>query len=187
MKKIEKFTSIAMPIDMDNIDTDMIIPAKFLTTINKQGLGENLFSELCKQDKNFCLNNHKYSNSQIIIAKNNFGCGSSREHAVWALQQAEFSVIICESFSDIFYNNAAKNGLLLIKMSKNIIAKLLKDAKNNKLFITIDLENQQITAAINNNYNTYNFEYDAFRKQCLINGQDDMDYLLQATKEVIYE
>ena len=174
MQVFKKLTSNAIPLWLSDIDTDMIIPAEFLTQTSKSGYGESLFCRLKESDKNFIFNNSSYSNSQILIAGDNFGCGSSREHAVWALTQAGIRVIIAPSFSDIFSNNAAKNGLLLIELDKGDAESLCMQSENPSFQITIDLENQLITTL----NKQYNFEYDPFRKTCLIKGLDDMTYLI---------
>ncbi|APC90764.1 MULTISPECIES: 3-isopropylmalate dehydratase small subunit [Francisella] len=175
MQAFKKLTSNAIPLWLSDIDTDMIIPAEFLTQTTKDGYGKNLFYRLKEKDKNFIFNNPDYSSSQILIAGDNFGCGSSREHAVWALTQAGIKVIIAPSFSDIFFNNAAKNGLLLISLDKNIIKNLCDLAEDPKFSMTVDLQEQTVTA----DGNTYCFNYDPFRKNCLIRGLDDMTYLIE--------
>ncbi|ASG67083.1 3-isopropylmalate dehydratase small subunit [Francisella halioticida] len=175
MQAFKKLTSSAIPLWLSDIDTDMILPANFLTQITKDGYGKSLFHNLKEKDSNFIFNNPKYSNSQILIAGNNFGCGSSREHAVWALTQAGIRVIIAQSFSDIFFNNAAKNGLLLISLNKDIVKDLCDKAEDPEFGITVDLENQTVSDDGNN----YSFDYDHFRKDCLIKGLDDMTYLIE--------
>ena len=148
MRAFKKLTSSAIPLWLSDIDTDMIIPANFLTQTTKDGYGKSLFHNLKEKDSNFVFNNPDYSNSEILIAGDNFGCGSSREHAVWALTQAGIKVIIAPSFSDIFFNNAAKK-------------------YNHKFNYTEALIGD-----------TYDFDYDPFRKDCLIKGLDDMTYLI---------
>lgn len=175
MQAFKKLTSSAIPLWLSDIDTDMIIPANFLTQTTKDGYGKSLFHNLKEKDRDFVFNNPDYSNSQILIAGDNFGCGSSREHAVWALVQAGIRVIIAPSFSDIFFNNAAKNGLLLISLDKDVVKNLCDKAEDPKFSMTIDLENQTVSA----DENTYSFDYDPFRKNCLINGLDDMTYLVE--------
>lgn len=175
MEAFKTIKSNAIPLWLSDIDTDMIIPAEFLTQITKNGYGESLFFRLKENDKDFIFNNSDYKNAQILIAGDNFGCGSSREHAVWAILQAGIKVVIAPSFSDIFFNNAAKNGLLLIALDKDIAKKMCDKAENPKQEISVNLDKQIVT--IDNN--SYSFEYDPFRKNCLLNGLDDMTYLVE--------
>lgn len=181
MQKFETFIDKAIPLDLDNVDTDMIIPAQHLTSTTKTGYGKWLFSNLKNMYPRFIFNDKNYNQHSILISKNNFGCGSSREHAVWALQQYGIKAIICSSFSDIFYNNAAKNGLLLIKLEEKKVNFLLDiTLENYAVAMTIDLENQEIKCY----GSTFSFEYDKFRKHCLINGIDDLDYLITLKSEI---
>ncbi len=181
MKKFTSLTSPTIPLSLDNVDTDMIIPAQHLKSVSKEGYGENLFSALRSMYPDFILNQSAYKAGKILVSKENFGCGSSREHAVWAIQQYGIAAVICSSFSDIFFNNAAKNGLLLISQPAEVINEWLNLAENNpSLPMTIDLPN----LTINYNGKSYNFKYDGFRKHCLINGLDDLDYLLSHNKEI---
>ena len=181
MQQFNKLTSTLIPLDLDNVDTDMIIPAHHLKSISKSGYGRSLFSELRTIYPDFILNQEAYKQGKILISKANFGCGSSREHAVWSLTQYGIQVVICSSFSDIFFNNAAKNGLLLIKMPENLINNwIISSIKDANLEMTIDLPTQQITFL----GQTHNFNYDPYSKYCLINGHDDLDYLLSCTKEI---
>ncbi len=182
MKKFIEVTSIAIPLPMKDVDTDMIIPAQYLTQISKTGYGKNVFSRLKATDKDFPFNLPKYKDSEILISGSNFGCGSSREHAVWALQQAGINVIIASSYSDIFAGNASKNGLLLISLDETIIDQFCNIAENEGLIITVNLEDQ--TVFCKNTNSIHYFDYDPFRKQCLLNGQDDMDFLLAHTSEI---
>lgn len=177
MQVFERLTGHAIPLDIDNVDTDMIIPAQFLTSVNREGYGEHLFKRLRDQDIHFIFNDLRYQNVEILLTKANFGCGSSREHAVWAILQAGIKVIIAESYSDIFYNNAAKNGLLTISLEPSVISELMKKIKSEMIPLIIDLAAQTITTPST----VYNFEYDPFRKDCFLKGQDDLDYLLEAT------
>ncbi len=172
-------TSKAIPLNMHNVDTDMIIPAQFLTKINRDGYGEHLFQYLKKQDANFVFHDPKYQSAQILLTGANFGCGSSREHAVWALMQAGISVIIAESYSDIFYNNATTNGLLAITLAPTVISRLMEEAKLGNKALTVDLQEQTIKTVTGE---TFHFNFDPFRKECFLKGQDDLDYLLEATK-----
>lgn len=174
MKKITRITSRVIPLAMNDVDTDRIIPAQFLTKVSRDGYGEHVFAHLKQQDPNFVFNKPDYQGAEILLTRRNFGCGSSREHAVWALQQAGISVIIAESYSDIFFNNSAKNGLLLIVQPHEVIEKLFQNLPGQ---ITVDLNQQTLVADESENYF---FAYDSFRKECLLKGQDDMDYLLEA-------
>ncbi|MBT7560458.1 MAG: 3-isopropylmalate dehydratase small subunit, partial [Rhodobacterales bacterium] len=170
-----------------NIDTDMIIPKQFLKTIKRSGLGVNLFDEMrYNQDgseiSEFVLNQAAYRNAEIIIAGENFGCGSSREHAPWALKDFGISVVISESFADIFYSNCFKNGILPIKLSKEAIEVLMDDAsKGENARISIDLEEQTVSAT---DGTIFKFEVDAFKKHCLLNGLDDIGLTYQKIESV---
>lgn len=185
MEKFEKLTSRVIPLNLDNVDTDMIIPAQHLKSISKSGYGESLFSTLRSMYPDFILNQAAYKNGKILISKTNFGCGSSREHAVWAITQYGIKAVICSSFSDIFFNNSAKNGLLLIKVSEKLIDQWIEASlKDSSLELTIDLASQ----TINFLGQIHKFDYDPYSKHCLINGQDDLDYLLSCAEEIkIYE
>lgn len=173
MQAFEKISSKVIPLAMDDVDTDMIIPAQFLTSVDKQGYGENLFRRLREQYPNFIFNDPNYHDASVLLSRSNFGCGSSREHAVWAIVQAGIKVVIAESYSDIFYNNSLKNGLLVIQLSQQMINTLFS-APN--LQITVDLSEQVI---ITNQGEAIHFEFDPFRKACFLKGQDDLDYLLE--------
>lgn len=185
MKKFTTLTSHIIPLAIDNVDTDMIIPAQHLKLISKDGYGKNLFSALKQMYPDFVLNKPEYNSGKILVAKDNFGCGSSREHAVWAIAEYGIEAVICSSFSDIFFNNAAKNGLLLITQPLAIIENLLAQAqKVPTLELSIDLEQEKFTYSDQ----TYRFQYDGFRRHCLLSGLDDLDYLLSHAKEIeIYE
>jgi 3-isopropylmalate/(R)-2-methylmalate dehydratase small subunit len=180
MQAFTKITSNAIVLNLSDIDTDMIIPAEFLTQTTKSGYGESLFFRLKESDKDFVFNNPKYNASEILVAGDNFGCGSSREHAVWALTQSGIRVIIAPSFSDIFSNNSAKNGLLLIQLDKNSVEEICTMADDFDCQFTVDLENQKISTT----NKQYSFEYDPFRKTCLMEGLDDMVYLI-TKKDII--
>jgi len=188
MKSFTHLTSAAIPLPMKDVDTDMIIPAQYLTQINREGYGAFLFNRLKEQNLDFIFNHPDYQNAHILISQSNFGCGSSREHAVWALLQWGIQIIIAESFSDIFFNNAAKNGLLLIQLKKSTIDMLLAQAKKSELIISVDLPMQTITLM---NGEIYHFDYDPFRKTCLLSGYNDLDYLLSTLPKIetieIYE
>lgn len=191
MRKFEKLTSLAMPLDRANVDTDMIIPKQFLKSIKRTGFGVNLFDELRYLDegvpgadcsnrplnKDFVLNNPRYSSSTILLARENFGCGSSREHAPWALDDYGFRVIIAPSFADIFYNNCFKNGLLPVVLPEADVDRLFQLAQaDTPAELTVDLEAGVITAG---NGESWSFEVDEFRRYCLLNGLDDIGLTLE--------
>tara|TARA_Y100001968_G_C19351926_1_gene715116 strand:+ start:587 stop:1231 length:645 start_codon:yes stop_codon:yes gene_type:complete len=184
----------AIPLDRDNIDTDQIIPKQFLKSIKKSGFGPNLFDAWRYEDEGFpgqdindrkineefILNQKKYFNSDILISKKNFGCGSSREHAVWSLMDYGFKVVIAESFADIFYNNCFNNGLLPIALSSEEIQNLLNLAEERKE-IEIDLLNQVIFSEDNE---IANFEIDPFRKKCILEGLDEIGLSLTHANDI---
>jgi len=182
MDKFDKLTSVAAPLDMINIDTDMVIPKQFLKTIARTGLGKNLFHEMRYDDdgnevEDFVLNQPAYRNAQILVADENFGCGSSREHAPWALLDFGIKCIIAPSFADIFYNNCFKNGILPIKLPKEDWEKVMDDAKRGaNATLTVDLENQIITGP---DGGEVHFEIDPFKKKCLLEGLDDVGLTMQ--------
>ena len=187
MEKFTKITSKAVPLAIENIDTDQIIPARFLKATDKKGFGDNVFRDW-RFDKNgipntaFSLNNPLYSGS-ILIAGDNFGCGSSREHAAWALVGYGFKVIVSSFFADIFKGNALNNGLLPLQVTPSFLAILMKTVQENpETKIEVDLENQTISLSDTNVYE--NFDIDPYKKTCMINGYDDIDYLL-SKKEMI--
>ena len=177
MEKFNTFKGIAAPFNILNVDTDKIIPKQFLTTIKRTGLGKHVFDEMRykkdgSENPNFVLNQKPYDKSNILIAGDNFGCGSSREHAPWALKDFGIKCIISTSFSDIFYNNSFKNGLLPIMVTKDERDALLEDAKDKENpEIEIDLENQEIRRP---NGGKIKFKIDPFRKKCLLEGLDDI-------------
>ena len=187
MEKFTRLTGIAAPLPLINVDTDMIIPKQFLKTIKRSGLGVNLFDEMRYNDDgsekpDFVLNKPAYRNAQIIVAGENFGCGSSREHAPWALLDFGIRCVISTSFADIFYNNCFKNGILPIVLPAEQVAVLMEDAeKGQNARISIDLESQQITAA---DGEVFHFEIDAFKKHCLMNGLDDIGLTLGKAKSI---
>lgn len=189
MKPLNQLASTAFPMPAENIDTDQIIPARFLKAIDKQGFGSNLFrdwryNEDGSENKDFVLNNPLYS-GEILVAGNNFGCGSSREHAAWALTDYGFRVVISSFFADIFKGNALNNGLLPVQVSEDYLKKLLSEINANpKTEIYIDLENQSIYFISGENKVEANFEIDGYKKLCLINGYDDIDFLI-SRREVI--
>ncbi|MGB8842970.1 MAG: 3-isopropylmalate dehydratase small subunit [Aliidongia sp.] len=182
MRKFTSLTGVAAPLPMINIDTDKIIPKQYLKTIGRSGLGQGLFDELRYQadgseNPDFVLNQTPWRQAKILIAGANFGCGSSREHAPWALLDFGISCVIAEDFADIFYNNCFKNGVLPIRLDAATVAALLDDARNgaNAVFI-IDLEHQTIARP---DGAMVSFEIDAFRKHCLLNGLDDIGLTLE--------
>ena len=187
MDKFTTLTGVAAPLPIINIDTDMIIPARYLKTIKRTGLGKGLFSEQRYKDDgsenpDFVLNKPAYRNAKIIVAGDNFGCGSSREHAPWALQDFGVRCVISTSFGDIFYNNCFKNGILPIKVSKEELDKLMDDASRGaNATLSIDLEKQEIRGP---DGGCIKFEIDPFRKHCLINGLDDVGLTLQKEKDI---
>ena len=189
MEKFYKLNGIAAPLDILNIDTDMIIPKQFLKTIKRSGLGKNLFDEMRystdgKEIKDFVLNKKPWNESKIIIAGDNFGCGSSREHAPWALLDFGIKCVISTNFADIFYNNCFKNGILPLKVTEDQRQALLADAKDEENpILEIDLPNQIIKRP---NGVSIKFDLDPFRKECLLEGLDDISLTL-AKKDKIQE
>lgn len=177
MEKFDKLTAVAAPMPIINIDTDMIIPKDYLKTIKRTGLGKGLFAEMRYQEDgsdnlDFVLNKPAYENAQILVAGNNFGCGSSREHAPWALLDFGIRCVISTSFADIFYNNCFKNGILPIKVSEEELEKLMDDAdRGANSTLTVDLEAQTISGP---DGGVIEFEMDADRKHRLLNGIDDI-------------
>jgi len=180
--KFTTLTAVAAPMPMQNIDTDKVIPARFLKTIKRSGLGKHLFDPLRfnadgSERAEFILNQDGYRKAQIIVSHENFGCGSSREHAPWALQDFGIRCIIAPSFGDIFYNNSFKNGLLPIRLPRQVCDELIEDAKlGGNARITIDLERQVV---IRPNGEEIHFDVDPFRKHLLLNGLDDIGQTLQ--------
>ena len=182
MDKFETLTGIAAPMPQINVDTDMIIPKQFLKTIKRSGLGVNLFDEM-RYDENgeeiadFVLNQPAYRNSEILVAGDNFGCGSSREHAPWAIKDFGIRCIIAPSFADIFYNNCFKNGILPIALPQKTVDLLMIDAeKGENARMVVDLENQTITTS---DGEVVSFELDPFRKKCLMEGLDDIGLTME--------
>jgi len=189
MKKFTKLTSAVVPLNIENIDTDQIIPARFLKATTREGFGENLFRDWRYNGDNtpkpeFVMNNPTYS-GQVLVAGKNFGCGSSREHAAWAIQDAGFDAVISSFFADIFKGNALNNGLLPIQVSDDFLAQIFKAVENNaKSPLEVDLENQTVTIVETGAQES--FEINPYKKSCLINGYDDIDFIL-AQKELITE
>lgn len=168
MKAVKSVSGTAYPLGRENIDTDIIIPAKWLKTISRKGLGEGAFETLRAEEGNI-FDDPQYKGSPILIAGDNFGCGSSREHAAWAMDDLGIEAVIAPSFSDIFSGNAFKNGMLAIELPQQAIDRLLEVAKSDP--ITIDLENQVVTTQFQDRFT---FEMDPFRKNCLLNGLDEI-------------
>jgi 3-isopropylmalate/(R)-2-methylmalate dehydratase small subunit len=187
MEKFTKLTGVAAPLPIRNIDTDMIIPKQYLKTIKRTGLGTGLFSELrYKEDgsdnPDFVLNQPAYKGSKILVVEDNFGCGSSREHAPWALLDYGIRCVISTSFADIFYNNCFQNGVLPIRVSREQLDQLLEDAtRGANATMTIDLEAQEIQRP---DGGVMKFEIDAFRKHCMLNGLDDIGLTMQKDKNI---
>ncbi|MFD1216099.1 3-isopropylmalate dehydratase small subunit [Microbulbifer celer] len=191
MKAFTQHKGIAAPMDRANVDTDLIIPKQFLKSIKRTGFGPNLFDELryldegqpgqdCSQrpvNPDFPLNHPRYAGASVLLARKNFGCGSSREHAPWALDDYGFRAVIAPSFADIFFNNCFKNGLLPIVVDEDTVEQLFQEMYAEKGYaLTIDLEKQQV---IKPNGETIGFEVDEFRKHCLLNGLDDIGLTLE--------
>lgn len=187
MEKITTIRSTAVPLPIENIDTDQIIPARFLKATSKIGFGKNLFRDWRFNKKNsinenFILNNKEFS-GEILIAGSNFGCGSSREHAAWAIKDYGFKVVISSYFADIFKGNALNNGILPIQVSEKFLQNLLKTVKNNpKSLILVHLKNQKIT--IENTGDFEFFDINPYKKMCLENGYDDIDYLVSIKNKI---
>jgi len=187
MDKFTQLTGVAAPMPEINIDTDRIIPKNYLKTIKRTGLGTALFAEMRydvsgKENPDFVLNKPAYRKAEIIVAGDNFGCGSSREHAPWALLDFGIRCVISTSFADIFFNNSFKNGILPIKLPKEDVDKLMKDAENGaNAKLTIDLEKQEIRRP---DGGVITFDIDPFRKHCLLNGLDDIGLTLQHEKQI---
>ena len=191
MDKFTLHTGLVAPMDRENVDTDAIIPKQFLKSIKRTGFGPNLFDEWRyldhgepgqdpasrKPNPDFVLNQPRYAGASVLIARHNFGCGSSREHAPWALQQFGFRAILAPSFADIFFNNCFKNGILPIVMPPEVVEVLMEDArKGANARMTVDLENQVVTTS---DGQSFPFQVDPFRKHCLLNGLDDIGQTLQ--------
>ncbi|KZY29370.1 3-isopropylmalate dehydratase [Roseovarius sp. HI0049] len=182
MEKFEKLTGVAAPMPMINVDTDMIIPKQFLKTIKRSGLGVNLFDEMrYDDDRNeipgFVLNKPQYREAEILVAGDNFGCGSSREHAPWAIKDFGIRCVIAPSFADIFYNNCFKNGILPIALPQEQVDVLMKDAeKGSNARMIVDLEAQTVTTS---DGESFAFEVDSFKKHCLLEGLDDIGLTME--------
>ncbi|OWJ80717.1 MULTISPECIES: 3-isopropylmalate dehydratase small subunit [Haematobacter] len=187
MDRFTTLTGVAAPMPLVNIDTDMIIPKQFLKTIKRTGLGKNLFDEMRyeadgSEKPDFVLNQPAYRNAEIIVAGDNFGCGSSREHAPWALLDFGIRCVVSTSFADIFYNNCFKNGILPIALPQEQVDRLMDDARRgSNARITVDLEAQTVSAS---DGEVFHFEIDPFRKHCLLNGLDDIGLTLENAGDI---
>ena len=187
MEKFEKLSGVAAPMPLVNIDTDMIIPKVFLKTIKRSGLGVNLFDEMRydregNEKPDFVLNKPQYRDAKILVAGDNFGCGSSREHAPWAIADFGIKCVISTSFADIFYNNCFKNGILPLVLPEDEVDTLMKDAeKGANAFIEVDLENQTI---VSSDGEIFRFEVDPFKKHCLLNGLDDIGLTMEKENHI---
>ena len=196
MEKFVRQEGLVAPLDRANVDTDAIIPKQFLKAIKRTGFGPNLFDEWRYADHgepgmdnskrplkaDFVLNKPEYRGATVLVARENFGCGSSREHAPWALLQFGFQAVIAPSFADIFYNNSLKNGLLLIKLEPKIIDRLFNEAGASKGYrLAVDLEQQTVTTP---GGESFHFDIDPFRKHCILNGLDDIGLTLEHADEI---
>lgn len=188
IKKFVTIESSAVPLPIENVDTDQIIPARFLKATTRDGFGENLFRDW-RYDKNnqpkpdFVLNDDTYSGT-ILVAGKNFGSGSSREHAAWAIHDYGFKVVVSSFFADIFKNNALNNGLLPVQISEEFLEKIFSEIeKNSETEFKVDLENQEIS--ILSTGETEKFDINAYKKECLLNGYDDIDYLLNMKDKIL--
>ena len=185
MKEFTEVQGVTAPIELSNIDTDMIIPKQFLKTIKRSGLGEGLFYEMRYDEKgnlnkNFILNEKPFSDSKILIAFENFGCGSSREHAPWAIKDFGINVILAISFADIFFNNCFKNGILPIKLNKEEIDLIISNLPKYKNILKVNLINQVITLGTSD----IKFDIESYRKESLLNGWDDIDLTLKHKEKI---
>ncbi len=187
MEKFTSLTGVAAPLDIRNVDTDMLIPKQYLKTIKRTGLGKGLFSEMRynedgSENPDFVLNKPAYRKAQILVAEDNFGCGSSREHAPWALLDFGIRCVISTSFADIFYNNCFKNGILPVVVGPEDLAKLMDDAaRGANATLSVDLEAQEIRGP---DGGVIHFDVDPHRKHCLLNGLDDIGLSLQKADEI---
>ena len=187
MEKFTKLTGVAAPLPIINIDTDMIIPKDYLKTIKRTGLGKGLFAEMRlnedgSENPDFVLNKPAYRNAQILVAGDNFGCGSSREHAPWALLDFGIRCVISTSFADIFYNNCFKNGILPIKVSQENLDKLMDDASRGaNATLTVDLESMTISGP---DGGSIGFELDEFKRHCMLNGLDDIGLTMEKAENI---
>ena len=188
MEKFTTITSTITPLAIEDVDTDQIIPARFLKATTREGFGDNLFrdwryDENNQPKKDFILNDESYKGSKILVAGKNFGCGSSREHAAWSIQDFGFKVVISSFFADIFKSNALNNGLLPVTVSDEFLAKIFECSKGDtKLELVVDLVNQKVTIA--GHSISESFEINEYKKTCLINGYDDIDYVLNLKEQI---
>lgn len=175
-------TSQIIPVNRSHVDTDLIIPAEFLRSVGKTGFGQHLFARLRAEDKNFSFNIEKYQGSKIMVAGMNFGCGSSREHAAWAIADWGISIIIAPSFADIFHQNALNNRILPIVLPEQIIEMMFAEESRHAAYeVVVDLPNQTVTVPSGG---IYSFAIDPYRKECLLHGMDDFDYLLSKRSQI---
>jgi 3-isopropylmalate/(R)-2-methylmalate dehydratase small subunit len=196
MEKFVRKEGLVAPLDRANVDTDAIIPKQFLKSIQRTGFGPNLFDEWRYLDRgepdkdnagrplntDFVLNKKRFEGATVLLARENFGCGSSREHAPWALQQFGFQAVIASSFADIFFNNSLKNGLLLIKLDARIVDKLFKEVAAQEGYrLAVDLHDQTVTSPSGE---TFKFDIDPFRKHCIMNGLDDIGLTLEHAEKI---
>lgn len=196
MDKFQSREGLVAPLDRANVDTDAVIPKQFLKSIERTGFGPNLFDELRYLDHgepgmdnstrplnpDFVLNQPRYRGAQVLLARENFGCGSSREHAPWALLQYGFTTVIAPSFADIFYNNSLKNGLVLIRLDAKIVDRLFKEVEASPGYrLAVDLELQSVTTP---GGDSFKFDIDPFRKHCILNGLDDIGLTLQHADKI---
>src|SRR5215216_1757135 len=196
MEKFVREEGLVVPLDRANIDTDAIIPKQFLKSIKRTGFGPNLFDEWRYLDRGepgmdnskrplngeFVLNKPEYQGATVLLARENFGCGSSREHAPWALLQYGFQTVIAPSFADIFYNNSLKNGLVLIKLDAKIVERLFREAESHEGYrLAVDLEQQTVTTPSGE---SFSFDIDPHRKHCIMNGLDDIGLTLEHADEI---
>lgn len=185
MEPFETFEGLVCPIDRINVDTDQIIPKQFLKRVERQGLGQFLFynwrfDKKGNKNPDFILNQLNYTGASVLVARDNFGCGSSREHAPWALQDYGFRTIIAPSFADIFYNNCQKNGILAIVLDERKVDRLIRISTRQTLYLTVDLENQQISGG----GMQYAFEIDPYKKDMLIRGMDEIAETMTCESEI---
>jgi 3-isopropylmalate/(R)-2-methylmalate dehydratase small subunit len=196
MQKFERKEGLVAPLDRANVDTDAVIPKQFLKSIKRTGFGPNLFDEWRYLDHgepdmdhakrplrpDFVLNQKRYQGATVLLARENFGCGSSREHAPWALLQYGFQAVIAPSFADIFFNNSLKNGLVLIQLDAKIVDKLFKETQANEGYrLAVDLEQQSVTTPTGE---SFHFDVDPFRKHCILNGLDDIGLTLEHADKI---
>lgn len=173
--------SKVVPLNRSDIDTDLIIPAEYLTTTVKEGLGKYLFARLKEMDENFPFNLERYNGAQVLVVGRNFGCGSSREHAAWALYDAGIRVVVSTMFADIFYNNALKNGILPLVVEQKVVDSIFSGSDERDYEVVVDLQNQMLVLEDGEGVK---FEIDPYRKECLMKGMDDMDYLIANLPEI---